>query len=458
MDNNNFSLILNHQHDFFRMNKTLDVNFRIQQLKKLKALIIKNEKTIYEALKKDLNKSDFESYISEVGFVLGEINYTIKHLNRWCRVQKVKTPLVHFPGNSYILKEPYGSVLIIGPWNYPFQLLFAPLVGAIAAGNCALLKPSELSPNTSKLVTKMINENFNTNYIHAVEGGIEETSSLLALKWDYIFFTGSVNVGKTIMKTASENLIPVTLELGGKSPCIVDKNVNLKMAAKRIVWGKFFNAGQTCVAPDYLFIQKDIVKEFIPLLKDAIKDFFGEDQIKSDYYGRIINIKHFNRLKSYLTDGNIIFGGETKEDDLYISPTLIIGASINSHVMKDEIFGPILPIFQYEDLAQVINFINNRPKPLSLYFFSKDKKNIKKITTCTSSGSVCINETLSQISTPYLPFGGIGSSGMGKYHGKWSFDTFTHEKSIMNKSFILDLKLKYPPYTFPIKVLRRFFE
>ncbi|PRR80115.1 Aldehyde dehydrogenase [Clostridium liquoris] len=458
MDKNDFSLILSNQKKFFRNNGTLDVNFRIHQLKKLKSLIIKNEEAIYEALKKDLNKSDFESYVSEVGFVLGEINFTIKNIKNWCRVKKVKTPLVHLPGKSYILKEPYGSVLIIGPWNYPFQLLIAPLVGAIAAGNCALLKPSELSPNVSKFITKLINENFNAEYIHAVEGGIEETSSLLSLKWDYIFFTGSVNVGKVVMKAASYNLAPVTLELGGKSPCIIDKSVNLKLAAKRLVWGKFFNTGQTCIAPDYLFIHKDIVKDFIPLLKNTIKEFYGENPINSEYYGRIINTKHFTRLNNYLKDGTIIFGGNVNEEELYISPTLIIGSSINSPIMNDEIFGPILPMFQYENLNEVISFINSRPKPLSLYFFSNDKNNIKKITSNTSSGSVCINDTLSQITTPYLPFGGVGTSGMGKYHGKWSFDTFTHEKSVMNKSFKFDLSVKYPPYTFPIKILRRFFE
>ena len=451
----NYENIIKSQKKFFLSRNTYNINFRIHQLNKLKYLIQKNENIIYEALKKDLGKCQFESYVSEIGFVISELNYIINNLRKWCKEDIVKTPLVSLPGKSFIVKEPYGSVLIIGPWNYPFHLAFTPIIGAIAAGNCVVLKPSELSPNVSEVITNIINNNFNPKYMVSIQGGVKETSELLDLSWDYIFFTGSVSVGKIVMKSASENLTPVTLELGGKSPCIVDKDCDLHTSAKRIAWGKFFNTGQTCVAPDYLFIHKDIVNRFIPLLIKYTKNFYGEDAIKSHYYGRIITENHFNRLVSYLKQGNVIYGGNYNKDSLYISPTLMIGTKINSSVMTEEIFGPILPMFQYDNLDDVIYFVNSRPKPLSLYYFSNNINNVDKILKKTSSGSVCINETLSQINSPYLPFGGVGSSGMGKYHGKWSYSTFTHEKSVMKRSFMMDFSAKYPPYKIPLKILKK---
>ncbi|MBU5484806.1 aldehyde dehydrogenase [Clostridium sp. MSJ-11] len=458
MVNTDFDKILCDHQIFFNSRATYNINFRINQLKKLKYLIKDNETIIYEALKKDLGKCNFESYVSEIGFVISELNHIINNLREWCKSEKVKTPLTAFPGKSYIVNEPYGSVLIIGPWNYPFHLIFAPLIGAIAAGNCAVVKPSELSPNISNVITNLINNNFNPKYLYSVQGGVDETSKLLSLHWDYIFFTGSENVGKIVMEAASKNLIPTTLELGGKSPCIVDKCTDLEISAKRIAWGKFFNTGQTCVAPDYLFIHKDVVHQFIPLLIKYIKEFYGENAINSPHYGRIINEKHFDRLSSYLEDGKVIFGGETKKEELYISPTLMIGTKINSLVMKEEIFGPILPMLQFDNLDQVIYFINSRPKPLSLYYFSRNNKNIDKLIKSTSSGSVCINETLSQINSPYLPFGGVGNSGLGKYHGKWSYYSFTHQRSVMKRSFLFDLKLKYPPYNVPLNLLKKLLE
>lgn len=453
-----YKKIINNQKKYFLTRATYSIDFRINQLRKLKYLIEKNESNICNALMKDLGKCEFESYVSEISFVISELNYIINNLRTWCKDNKVKTPITSLPGKSYIVKEPYGSVLVIGPWNYPFHLIFSPIIGAIAAGNCVVVKPSELSPNISALITNIINKNFNPCYIYSAEGGIEETTSLLSLKWDYIFFTGSVNVGKVVMEAASKNLTPLTLELGGKSPCIVDKDSDLLVSAKRIVWGKFFNTGQTCIAPDYLFIHKDIVKKFIPLLIKYIKNFYGENAINSSHYGRIINDKHFDRLTSYFKDGNIIYGGETSKENLYISPTLIVGTKTNSPLMSEEIFGPILPILQFSNLNEIIYFINNRPKPLALYYFSKNENNISKIIKETSSGGVCINETLSQINTHYLPFGGVGTSGMGKYHGKWSYETFTHHKSVMKRSFLLDLKIKYPPYNLPAKNIRKFIE
>ncbi|WP_125152960.1 aldehyde dehydrogenase [Clostridium rectalis] len=455
MSKENIDNIIKNQHIFFNSGATLDISFRIKQLRKLKQLILSNENIIFNALSKDLHKSKFESYISEIGFVINEINHTISHLKKWCRVEKVKTPWIHFPGKSYILKEPYGNILIIGPWNYPFHLIFAPIIGAMSAGNCIIIKPSEISNNVSKVITNIINKNFSSSFIYSYEGGIEETNLLLSYKWDYIFFTGSNTVGKLIMKKASENLTPVTLELGGKSPCIIDENINIKTAARRLIWGKFFNSGQTCVAPDYAFIHKNILKEFIEELKITIKEFYGTHIISSTYYGRIINKKHYIRLINYMNYGKVIFGGKYNETSLYISPTLIINTPLDSCIMNEEIFGPILPLFKYDNLSSVVQFINNKPKPLSLYFFSKDNKKINFVLKNTSSGSVCINETLSQISSPYLPFGGVGNSGMGKYHGKYSYDSFSHKKSVMEKNYFLDLKLKYPPYKTPISFIKK---
>ncbi|MBO8159282.1 aldehyde dehydrogenase [Thermosyntropha sp.] len=455
MVNDSISSLVNKQRDFFQSGKTRDIDFRIQQLKRLAAVIEENEADILQALHFDLGKSELEGYMTEVGFVKSELNFMIKNLPRWARPQKVKTPLVYFGAKSYIYSDPLGLVLIIGPWNYPFQLIIAPLIGAIAGGNCAVLKPSEIAPSVSGVVKKMMTENFPEEYIAVVEGGVPECSALLENRFDHIFYTGGPVVGRIIMEAASKHLTPVTLELGGKSPCIVDYNIDFNYAARRIAWGKFLNAGQTCVAPDYLMVHKQIKDKFLDCLKEAVNEFYGPDPMKSRDYSRIINDKHFERLQGLLNNGNIVCGGETRGEDRYIAPTIIDNISPTDPVMQEEIFGPILPVLEYEDLDEVICFINKRPKPLALYFFSRDYKKQEKVLRETTSGGVSINDTLSHMTTPYLPFGGIGESGMGKYHGEASFNTFVHKKSVLKNTFWFDLKVKYPPYTVSLQRIKK---
>ncbi|MFA7107165.1 MAG: aldehyde dehydrogenase family protein, partial [Candidatus Izemoplasmatales bacterium] len=352
----------------------------------------------------------------------------------------------HKPGYSFIKPEPLGVSLIISPWNYPFQLLMAPLAANIAAGNCAFLKPSEISPNTSAILANLIPQYFNPDYIAIIEGGVAETTELLKLKFDHIFYTGSSQVGKIVMAAAAQNLCPVTLELGGKSPCVIDENVPLKQTARKIAWGKFLNAGQTCIAPDYILVHESIKKSFVEVLQTTITEFYGENPQNSSHYARIINQKHWQRLISYLKNAKIIFGGDSSEEHLFIAPTIVENPDLSSPLMMEEIFGPILPIITYTEIEEVAKFINDRPKPLAMYVFSKNKKNINYLISRTSSGGMCINDTLSHITSSELPFGGVGESGMGNYHGKAGFDTFSHYKSIMKKSFLLDFSMKYPPY------------
>lgn len=396
--------------------------------------------------------------MTEVGMVINEIDYMINNIKKLSKIKKVRTPLIFAGGSSYIVPEPYGTVLIIGPWNYPFQLVMLPLVGAIAAGNCAVVKPSELSPNVSSVITKIINDNFDKEYVVSVEGGIETSEQLLSQKFDYIFYTGSTLVGKIVMEAAAKNLTPVTLELGGKSPCIIDKDTNLENAARRIAWGKLINCGQTCVAPDYFFVHKSIKDELISGIIAAINEFYGSDPIQSNKYSKIINEKHFNRLLSLIDNENVIYGAEYDKEKLKISPTILYPVSKDSKVMQDEIFGPIMPIMEYDNLDDVINFINDRPKPLALYFFSNDKSKVQRILTETSSGGVCINDTINHIVTSYLPFGGVGDSGMGNYHGKATFDTFSHKKSVLKNQMRLDFKMKYPPYNVPENLMKKVFK
>ncbi|MCR4944928.1 MAG: aldehyde dehydrogenase [Clostridium sp.] len=425
-----------------------NIEYRKKALIKLKSVIIKYEKEILDALYKDLHKSSFEGYTTEVGYSLSSISNAIKNLNKWAKPEKISVPLHLMPSKDYIYSEPYGSVLIIGPYNYPFQLIIEPLIGAIAAGNTAVVKPSELSPSTSAILHKLISEAFEEEYICCIEGGVETNISLTNSKFDYIFFTGSVNVGKEVMKAASNNLIPVTLELGGKSPVIVDSSANIKNAAKRIIWGKTINAGQTCIAPDYILVHENVKEELIYEMKKAVKEFYGDNVESSSDLGRMVNLRHFDRVKSMIDIDNkdIISGGKTNRDSLYIEPTLI-NASWESACMQEEIFGPVLPIMSYKDIDLVIEDINSREKPLALYVFAEDKKLTSKILKSISSGGACVNDTIMHIVNSNLPFGGVGNSGIGSYHGKYSFDTFSHKKAVSVKKSKFNLSLMLPPYS-----------
>lgn len=439
--------IIEEHHKFYESKKSRDIDFRINQLRNLKTAIKKYESRIYEALDKDLGKCEFESYTTEVGFVLSSISHTIKHLKHWAKDEKIKTPLYLFPAKSFIVSEPYGTVLIIGPYNYPFQLLIEPLVGALAAGNCVVLKPSENVPNVSRVITEMITEAFPKEYIRSVEGGIETNTSLINGTFDYIFFTGSAQVGKIIMEAAAKNLIPVTLELGGKSPVIVDESANIKVAAQRIIWGKTINVGQTCVAPDYVVVNEKVKGELIKELKIQIESFYGKDAAESKDYGRIVNDRHFQRLKNILDkeSDKIICGGKVNREKRYIEPTLI-DASWEGAAMEDEIFGPILPIIGYSDLDEVIGKIKRLPKPLALYLFTENYKVEEKVLTEISSGGACINDTITHLANPELPFGGVGNSGIGAYHGRESFTTFSHRRSLVRKTTKINIPIIFPPF------------
>jgi len=456
MDNNLISKTVGKQRLFFQTQKTKDINFRLENLKKLRDNVLKNEEYIYEALYKDFGKSSFETYTSELGIFLEEINYHIKNLKKWSKPLKVATPFAFFPAKSYIYPEPYGVVLIISPWNYPFLLLMNPLVGAISSGNCAILKPADYSKNTSIIIKKIINDSFSPEYISIFTGGRDVNKELLKEKYDYIFFTGSPSLAKEIMAEASKNLTPLTLELGGKSPCIIDENTDIKTTALRSVWGKFFNCGQTCVAPDYFFVNKNIKNEFIELLKKSITLYYGVEPKNSPDYPRIINEKHFDRLVSLINKSQVVFGGDFNKNDKYISPTIIDNVKSEDAIMQEEIFGPIIPILEYTEISEVIDFINSRPKPLALYFFSKDKQMIKRVLKEVSFGGGTINDVIIHAGSKHLPFGGVGNSGMGSYHGKKSFDTFTHYKSIVKNIFFPDIKLRYPPYKNKLKIAKLF--
>jgi aldehyde dehydrogenase (NAD+) len=448
--------LVSKQRNFFLSGKTKDVSYRIDALKLLVQLIRSHETELMDALKKDLNKSRFDSYITEIGIVLEEIRFTLKHVKDWSQPRRVKSALAQAGSKSYIYPEPYGVTLIISPWNYPFQLAIAPLIGAIAAGNCTILKPSELTPETSKLLAKLIHENFPEEYITVVQGDAQTSQLLLKEKLDYIFFTGSVPVGKVIMEAAAKTLTPVTLELGGKSPCIVHKDANLKLAAKRIAWGKFINAGQTCVAPDYLYVHREIKKEFTQILIEAIKELYSEDVFKTGEFTRIVSERHFNRLKIFLLDGKPVYGGKHDLDLLTIEPTILEDISWEDSVMQDEIFGPILPILEYENDNSMMTKINERPKPLALYIFSESKDFQDNILSNISFGGGCINDTVYHLSSPYLPFGGVGESGIGAYHGKGSFDVFSHEKSILKQTTRFDLPFRYPNRKNALKQIKMF--
>ncbi len=439
--------LVNKQRNFFNTGKTKDIEFRIEQLKKLRQVISDNQELIMEALKKDLNKSRMEAYGTEVGFLLADIKHTLKTIRSLAKPRKVKTPLFHQLGSSWIQPEPYGVTYVVAPWNYPFQLAIAPAIGALAAGNTCIIRPSRMSENTARVMERIINSNFDESYLKVVLSDIRQSNELLEQKFDYIFFTGSPDVGRQIYAAASKHLTPVTLELGGKSPCFVDETFNTNWGIKRIVWGKFTNTGQTCVAPDYVLVDKKVKQKFVDAFIKTTKEFFGEDPQKSPDLGRIINEKHFLRLTKLLEKGNILMGGKTDINDLYIAPTLIDGVTADDPVMQGEIFGPILPIIEYEKLDDAIRFVNSRNKPLALYIFSEDKMYQERILNETSSGNASINECLMHVGQFELPFGGVGESGMGAYHGDVSFETFSHMKGILKKSTLSDFKQRFPPYT-----------
>lgn len=441
----------------FSSGKTKDVDFRIAQLRKLKDGIRKYEPGIIASLYDDLRKPPFESYAAEIGILYTEIDHVIRHLRSWASSRRVSTPLIHFLSRSVVYREPYGVVLIISPWNYPFQLAIAPLIGAIAAGNCVLIKPSELSPSTSETIAKIIQELFKPDYISVFQGEAEATKKLLEEKFDYIFFTGSTAVGRSIMTAAARHLTPVTLELGGKSPCIVHEDARLDYGIKRIVWGKYLNAGQTCIAPDYVLVHAKIKDVFLEKTIKTLHAFYGEDPSKSPDYARIVNERHFDRLSGLLKNGWIVYGGQCQRKDLYISPTIMDQVSADDPVMQEEIFGPLLPLVTYDEIDEVTAFVNQRPRPLALYCFSESKKIQQKVLAETSSGGGCINDTISHVGSQELPFGGIGDSGMGAYHGKYSYDTFTHERGILFRSSRVDMPLRYPPYGDRVSLLQWLF-
>ncbi|EDT16053.1 aldehyde dehydrogenase [Clostridium perfringens] len=448
---------INKQREYFSTGETKDISFRIEKLKKLRDVLKSEEEKIFEALKKDLMKSSFESYVTEVAMVYDEINMHIKNIKKWSKKRRVKTPLVQFPAKSFIQLEPYGVVLIIGPFNYPFMLTMDPLIGAIAAGNTAVIKPSESAPETSKILKEILEKVFDEKYVLHVnpERGKEVVEELLKEKFDYIFFTGSATVGKIVMKAASQYLTPVTLELGGKSPCIIDKDCKLELAARRIVWGKLLNSGQTCVAPDYLYVHKDIEKEFIKKLEEEIKNQFGDNPLESEDYSKMVNEREFNRVLSYIDKEKLVFGGNYNRKTFQIEPTILKNVTWNDPVMEREIFGPIFPILPFENLDEVIGLVNSKDKPLAIYYFSEDKNKIEKVLNSTSSGGVTINDTLVHVSSSYLPFGGVGNSGMGEYHGKYSFDLFSNKKGVMNRKTFLDLKIRYAPFQNKLTIVKK---
>lgn len=445
------------QRSFYFSGATKNIEFRKAQLLKLKATIQKYEKDITAALKLDLNKSEFEAYATEIGIVLDSITHMVKNIDEWAMPVAVKTP-VHFqPGKSYIVRDPYGAVLIIGPFNYPFQLVMEPLLGAIIGGNTAIIKPSEATVHTTKIIKQIIAETFEENYIHVVEGEKDEVEALIHASFDFIFFTGSVATGKVIMRAAADRLTPVVLELGGKSPAIVDQTANLQVAAKRIAWGKFTNNGQTCVAPDYVLVHSSVYKKFMKILKQTITAFYGENPQQSDDYGRIVHVRHFDKLNAILEAEaeRITFGGTADREDLYIAPTIVEGAGWDSKVMEDEIFGPILPIMAYNDLANAIHAIRRLPKPLAAYLFTENDNAREYFLQELPFGGGCINDIMAHVGNTHLPFGGVGPSGMGAYHGEASFECFTHPKSILQRSTKLATNLLFPPYKQKVKLIRR---
>ncbi|MBU2951358.1 aldehyde dehydrogenase [Tamlana agarivorans] len=439
--------LLQQQQNFFDSNATKSVAFRIEQLKKLKGVLKSNEDLLYQAIYEDFGKSEFETYTTELAIIYHEISSYIKNTPKWSKRKNVATNLVNFPAKSYILPEPLGTTLVIGAWNYPYQLSLLPALTALAAGNTVILKPSELPKNTARVLAELINSNFPSHYFYVVEGGIEETTELLKHRFDKIFFTGSTTVGRIIYQAAANHLTPVILELGGKSPTFVLKDTNIQMTAKRIVWAKFLNAGQTCVAPDYILVDKSIEVAFLEALKVEIEKHYKASHSETPNYLKIINASNFERLMKLIDQYKLYYGGYSNKEERFISPTVLHNVSFEDEVMQDEIFGPILPVISFNDLDEAIQLVKNKPRPLSCYIYSKSNNSIKKILKEVSFGGGAVNDSLMQLTNSKLPFGGVGFSGMGAYHGKTGFDAFSHQKSILHKRFWLEPKTKYSPYT-----------
>jgi aldehyde dehydrogenase (NAD+) len=432
-----------------------NIQFRKETLLKLLSSIEENEDRIIKALYNDFKKPAFEAVLTETNYVITDLKNTIKNIKCWSKPKKVLPSLLNFPSTDFIYSEPYGKVLIIAPWNYPFQLAICPLIAAVAAGNSVTLKPSELTPHTSSLIAEIISNVFDKNHVEAIEGGVEVSQKLLSQRWDYIFFTGSVAVGKIVAKAAAEYMTPVTLELGGKNPCIIDETANLKLAAKRIVWGKFINAGQTCIAPDYLLVHKSVKLELIEHLKQEITNAYGENPELSPDFTRIINTKNWERLQHLIEPEKVIFGGNSNKENCYLAPTLIDNPSHDSEIMKDEIFGPLLPILSYENTVDLKHVISKYEKPLSLYVFTTNSYFAEEMIQKFSFGGGCVNDTVVHFSNHRLPFGGVGHSGIGAYHGTLSFDTFSHKKAIVKKANWLDLPMRYAPYNDKLKTIKK---
>ncbi|MGM9831014.1 MAG: aldehyde dehydrogenase [Paludibacteraceae bacterium] len=449
--------IVSAQRAYFRSGATLDIKFRLNALNRLEDAIRRHEADLLTAIKTDLGKSATEAFMCEVGLTLSEISHVRRHLRRWARTACRPTPLTNFPAMSRIVQEPYGVVLIMSPWNYPVLLSLEPLVGAIAAGNCVVVKPSAYSPATSRVLTVLLREAFAPEYVAVVEGGRAENQSLLEQRFDYIFFTGGVTVGKMVMEKAARYLTPVTLELGGKSPCIIDHTADLRLAARRLAFGKWLNCGQTCIAPDYVLVEQSVHDRFLALLFEEIRSQYGTDAFLNPDYGKIINQKHFDRISGLIDSGKVVYGGQTRAETLQIAPTVMDGVTENDAVMQEEIFGPVLPVLTVENIDEAYNFVRDREKPLALYLFTTDSCTKRRFMREVSFGGGCINDTIMHIATSALPFGGVGNSGMGSYHGKKSFETFSHAKAIVKKPNFLDLPLRYQPYAaWKEKIIRLF--
>ena len=456
MNQSEIQEIIKIQKNFFNGGATLEVSYRLQALKKLKKLIQVHEQELYEAFRQDLGKHPVESYASENGLVIQELNLMIRNLKKWARPKRAYTPLVHWPAKSYFRSEPYGRVLIVSPWNYPFQLLFMPLVGAVAAGNCVLAKPSQYARHTFLVMKKILNDNFDPGHIKIIEGGSDTNTYLFDEAFDYIFFTGSTEVGKKVMQAAATNLTPVSLELGGKSPVIVEPDSNPALAAKRIMWGKLLNAGQSCVAPDYVLVHESIRDRLVFEMETYLHAKYGNDPKHSPDYSRIIDERNTERLQKLLQGTKILIGGEVDLHHKYIAPTVVEVIDPDHPIMHEEIFGPILPIIVYQELNEAISIVNNKPYPLALYIFTKSRNMQKKILQETMSGTGGINETVVHFVNPYLPFGGVGKSGMGRYHGKYSFQTFSYKRSFLDKATWVDVPVRYPPYKGKTNIMKLF--
>ena len=450
--------ILENQNVFFESGKTRDINFIKNKLKLLKESIINNEDVIHQALYKDFKKPKFEAYISEFGILISEIDHVLKNLSKWSKPKRVRSSKLNFPSKDYIYSEPYGAVLVIAPWNYPFQLAISPVISAIAAGNTVVLKPSEVTIHTADMIKSILKDIFDESHLYVELGGVPETTLLLKERWDYIFFTGSVPVGRIIAKAAAVNLTPVTLELGGKNPCIVDETVDLKLTAKRLVWGKFLNAGQTCIAPDYILVKNQVKLDLIKHLKKEIIKAYGEDPETSSSYPRIVNKENLTRLTDMLKNVKIIIGGNSNSKDNYLAPTLVDNPKLDSKLMQTEIFGPILPIISYKTKKDIESIVKSFEKPLGFYVFSNNKAFYNSIIKKYSFGGGAVNDTMVHFGNPRLPFGGVGDSGIGAYHGQFSFDTFTHKKGITIKANWVDITLRYAPYKSKLKLLKKAFK